>query len=229
VQTPAANFQEEPTELVFHSVRGQPCWGLIYDPGAPSGLCGTETLRNLMDEVLTPNGHQVSLRPQHATYRGISDTSETAKYRAVLPLNLGPLQVTFEADAIGGAGDICPLLYGNDSCRTHGNVFIANYFNNGDGILLFPRHETGTVGVRLLLTDTGHYLVPIHQPGSTQGDSTFYFRADSPEVSRARSVLPPHRSQRRDCRQPSRTTRRWTGVKGAELLRTARPSGYRRS
>ena len=192
LRTPQAEppaVHEEPAEFTFHSVRGQPCWGLIYDPGAPGGLCGTETLRNLMDEVLAPHGHVVELKPQQATYRGISDTGETSRYRAKIPLNLGPLQLTFEADTIGGAGDICPLLWGNNSCREHSNVFLANYFDNGDGMLLFPRHKSGTVGVRLLLTDTGHYLVPIHQPGATTGENTLYYRSDSAEVQRARKVF----------------------------------------
>mgnify|MGYP003336572162 FL=1 len=93
------------------------------------------------------------------------------------------------ADTIGGAGDMCPLLYGNDSCRHRKNIFLASFFENGDGLLLFPNHPTGTVGVRLLLTDTQHYLVPIHQPGTTLGDGTLFFRANSPEVNRASQVF----------------------------------------
>ena len=142
-----------------------------------------------MDEVLTPHGHSVSFQPQNATYRGISDKGEASRYKAELPLNLGPLSVQFMADTIGGAGDMCPLLYGNDSCRHHKNIFLASFFENGDGLLLFPNHPTGTVGVRLLLTDTQHYLVPIHQPGTTLGDGTLFFRANSPEVTRASQVF----------------------------------------
>ena len=56
-------------------------------------------------------------------------------------------------------------------------------------MLLFPRHKSGMVGVRLLLIDTGHYLVPIHQPGATQGENTLFFRSNSPEVDRARRVF----------------------------------------
>ena len=38
-----------------------------------------------------------------------------------------------------------------------------NILDNGDGILCFSKTATGPVFVRILLTDSGHYLVPINR------------------------------------------------------------------
>ena len=75
--------------------------------------------------------------------------------------DLGPLKMTFETATIGGSGDRCPFLLSNDTARRRKMISHHNYFDNGDGLLVIPEIEGQTVGLRMLLTDSGHYLLPI--------------------------------------------------------------------
>ena len=68
---------------------------------------------------------------------------------------------TFQAYLIGGHGARCPGLLPNSTLRKQKCILFENIFDNGDGILAFiPDEKTPTVA-RALLTDSGHYLLPI--------------------------------------------------------------------
>ena len=55
-----------------HTVGGRQRWGAIFDPGAPDGLCGTETLRQYVKEVLSPSGQNfTTIAKRNESYSGI--------------------------------------------------------------------------------------------------------------------------------------------------------------
>ena len=84
----------------------------------------------------------------------------------------------YTADVIGGSGSTCPALFGNPTlCRLDASIF-ANWFANGDGLMMVGGREKDSEEkhyriFRLLLTDSGHYILPTdHEQDSTrdQGD-----------------------------------------------------------
>ena len=85
-----------------------------------------------------------------------------ARHVSRIPVNLGPIQLYHETDSIGGSGDRCPMLFSNDIALRRKLVSHHGYYENGDRMLLFP-HDEGTYGLRMLLTDSGHYLLPIKE------------------------------------------------------------------
>eukprot|EP00959_Pyramimonas_sp_CCMP1952_P441542 9243780-Pyramimonas_sp.AAC.1 len=68
---------------------------------------------------------------------------------------------TFQADLIGGHGARCPGLLPNSTLMRQRGILFENIFDNGDGILAFAPDEKAPTMARALLTDSGHYLLPI--------------------------------------------------------------------
>lgn len=155
----------------YHTVKGKKRHGLLYDPGASSGIIGTDTVRDYVNDVL--DGQAVSVTPSEARFTGIDGEPTPGLGKALVPLRHPLLRgATFSADMIGGAGSYCPGLFPlSTSIKLRATMF-AGVFDNDDGILaLTPESGVEVRGrqkprqrpiyLRLLHTDSGHYLMPI--------------------------------------------------------------------
>ena len=98
----------------FHSVQGKNIHAMLFDPGASSGLTGTQTLLDYSKECLEPHGITwTQVNTPETAFRGISGRPEVSKLRAKVPIDLGPFVSEYETDTIGGKGDRCPMLMPN--------------------------------------------------------------------------------------------------------------------
>ncbi|CAK9084871.1 1-alkyl-2-acetylglycerophosphocholine esterase [Durusdinium trenchii] len=146
----------------YFQVRGQERKGLLIDPGAASGLIGSETLRMSLKEcaVDTPQFEFDKTTP----VSGISGTSSSTLGQVTVPLRVGSVPITYTAEVLGGDGSLCPALVGNPTLRKLNATIFANWFDNGDGLMTMDgRQDEGTVAIkffRLLLTESGHYILP---------------------------------------------------------------------
>ena len=102
------------------NVCGEQRRGLLVDPGAASGLIGSDTLKQLMDNCITPSGkqHEVSMNYDKTTpVSGISGEANQTLGEISLPLQAGGYSIADTADVIGGSGSTCPALVGNPTLR----------------------------------------------------------------------------------------------------------------
>ncbi|CAE8585305.1 unnamed protein product, partial [Polarella glacialis] len=144
---------------LYHSVRGVKRHGLLIDPGAASGLIGSDTLKEFRDEILLPLGVDIICRPTTQNVSGISGKPEPALSRVTMPIFPGIKSSTFTADVIGKQGSKCPALLPNPSMRAANMGLLTNFFENGDGMLIV--HDNGKrLLYRCLLTESGHYILP---------------------------------------------------------------------
>ncbi|CAE8612218.1 unnamed protein product, partial [Polarella glacialis] len=144
---------------LYHSVRGVKRHGLLIDPGAASGLIGSDTLKEFRDEILLPLGVDIICRPTTQNVSGISGKPEPALSRVTMPIFPGIKSSTFTADVIGKQGSKCPALSPNPSMRAANMGLLTNFFENGDGMLIV--HDNGKrLLYRCLLTESGHYILP---------------------------------------------------------------------
>ncbi|CAE8737965.1 unnamed protein product, partial [Polarella glacialis] len=144
---------------LYHSVRGVKRHGLLIDPGAASGLIGSDTLKEYRDEILLPHGVDIICRPTTQNVSGISGKPEPALSRVTMPIFPGIKSSTFTADVIGKQGSKCPALLPNPSMRAANMGLLTNFFENGDGMLIV--HDNGKrLLYRCLLTESGHYILP---------------------------------------------------------------------
>jgi hypothetical protein len=82
-------------------------------------------------------------------------------HRMAIPIDLGPVCMPSETATIGGTGDRSPFLLSNATCRRRRMISYFNYFDNGDALLIIPDVEGSPLDLRMLLTDSGHYWIPI--------------------------------------------------------------------
>ena len=150
----------------YFAVRGEKRRGLIIDPGAASGLIGSETLRDLIQHCVEPKGKKEELtidRNKTSPVSGISGVSDQTLGEITVPLTSGGHKISFTGEVLGGEGSLCPALVGNPSLRKMNATIFANYFDGGDGLLVADsRGDDGDGQVkmfRLLLTDSGHYVL----------------------------------------------------------------------
>ncbi|CAE8712610.1 unnamed protein product [Polarella glacialis] len=144
---------------LYRSVRGVKRHGLLIDPGAASGLIGSDTLKEFRDEILLPLGFDIICRPTTQNVSGISGKPEPALSRVTMPIFPGIKSSTFTADVIGKQGSKCPALLPNPSIRAANMGLLTNFFENGDGMLTV--HDNGKrLLYRCLLTESGHYILP---------------------------------------------------------------------
>ena len=158
------SVEEAPT---YHSVQGQQVQGLIYDPGAADGLVGTHTLLR----YLQATGHDFKVvGAPTTTFKGIEGTGLPAHSRVNVPFGLDSEHTGFlECDTIGGTGSSCPFLLPNRACIKHKSIVISDAFRDGssDGLMILPSVQLAgssaktSLGIRLLHTDSGHYIVPV--------------------------------------------------------------------
>ena len=149
---------------VFHTVHGVKRRGLLIDPGAAAGLIGSETLRDLMESChMKPE--DVTWTESTASITGISGEPDKALGRVKLKLPFKNMEATFTADVIGKSGSLCPALVGNPALCEMRFSLHSRWFDNGDGLLVTwdvkGSKEAQMHTFRVLLTDSGHYLLPL--------------------------------------------------------------------
>lgn len=86
------NFPEWTLENAdnFHTVRGRRVCGLLVDPGASSGLVGTDTLKELMESGMIPPDREVK-------YHGVLQLQSLAfQAKAMTPWQRCPFPLELE-------------------------------------------------------------------------------------------------------------------------------------
>ena len=151
----------------YHTVKGEKRRGLLIDPGAASGLIGSETLRDLMEHCIPEQQRQdhVIWNNKTTSVAGISGESDQTLGEISLRLSTANRPISYRGDVLGGAGSLCPALVGNPTLRQQQAALFSDWFPNGDGLLSIHRAEMlgpdqQPILLRLLLTDSGHYLLP---------------------------------------------------------------------
>eukprot|EP00435_Cladocopium_sp_Y103_P024430 s393_g6.t1 len=169
------NFPEIAAENYdqFHVVRGRRVCGLLVDPGAASGLVGTETLRELLEAIPPDSHHKIEWGPSTTSVTGISGQSDSTLARVSLPIHINSNEpASYTADLIGGQGQgsLCPALLPNTSLRQMRSAVFTEWFENGDGMMVcspnghrLDHPEAHLVIMRILLTESGHYIIPVNQ------------------------------------------------------------------
>ena len=154
---------------IYTSVRGVQMYGLLVDPGASKGLMGTDTLHDIIKFVLKPCGleNAVVFNKSTSSFTGISDSQQHSLGIVNFPIGLLMIaRATYTADVVGSNGSLCPGLVPLRSFIASHCLIACNYFNNGDGVLAIraKAHDgvTRYCPQRLLLTDSGHYMLQIH-------------------------------------------------------------------
>ena len=165
----------------FHMIDGAKRRGLLVDPGASNGLIGSETLRDMMSSCLGEKElSKVRWNSKTAQVSGISGAKDQTLGEITVPVNFGNGRGSFTADVLGGEGSLCPALLSNPALRKMSSVIFTNFFDNGDGLLACHAQNAETPGsssewshCRLLLTDSGHYLLPVDKSSvKVQGEAT---------------------------------------------------------
>ncbi len=173
----------------YHAVRGKDRWGLLIDPGAADAVCGTQTLLEYCQQVLWPQG--ISHVPQgvgQTSFTGIDGLPLRSGLRTRIPVDLGPFKTHYECDTIGASGDRCPMLLPNRSLIRKKACMLFGYYDNDDGLLILPHPVTHIrFALRLLLTDSGHYLLPID--GTQTDDSLSQRRLAAKIEGRMQAML----------------------------------------
>ena len=170
ISFPTAIFNDH---MSYHTVLGEKRRGLLVDPGAASGLVGSETLRDIMETCLPAARVKdvVWNRDKAQSVSGISGTPESTLGEVSFPLQLAGASGSFSADVLGGEGSLCPALLSNPSLRRQKAAVLCDYFTNGDGVLVVSDCTDGWRYLRILLTDSGHYLLPIDHHASVSEDT----------------------------------------------------------
>ena len=182
VKTKRLNFPQVENAENFHMVRGRRVCGLLVDPGASSGLVGTDTLKELLDSGMVPEErHQeITWGPATTTVTGISGQSDDTLARVSLPFGIGSdsLPANYTADLIGGAGSTCPALLPNTSLRQLRTVMLTQWYDNGDGVMICSTNglrvddpKAQLVVMRLLLSESGHYILPVNKEDQQMSDN----------------------------------------------------------
>ena len=150
------NMKKEETQMSYHTIHGQERYGLLIDPGAASGLVGSETLRMLKSCSM---GEMEINRNKITPVSGISGNSESTLGEVTLTMATAGQPITYTAEVIGGAGSLCPALVGNPTLRRLGASILTDWFENGDGMLVLNTKDAMDAEVnhvkffRILLRD----------------------------------------------------------------------------
>ena len=157
----------------YHTVLGEKRRGLLVDPGAASGLIGSETLRDILESCV-PSEKSATVSWNHDrshSVSGINGTPEETLGEVSFPLTLAGASGSFSADVLGGEGSLCPALLSNPSLRKQKASLLLDYFANGDAVMVVSDGSDGWHYLRLLLTDSGHYLLPIDNNKSVSSET----------------------------------------------------------
>eukprot|EP00435_Cladocopium_sp_Y103_P008328 s555_g2.t1 len=158
----------------YHTVKGEKRRGLLIDPGAASGLIGSETLRDIMENCIPQDQHGdcIKWNKKTTSVAGISGQSDETLGEVSIKLSAANRCISYKGDVLGGNGSLCPALVGNPTLRQQQAAMFSEWFPNGDGLLVIHREEMlgpdkEPILLRLLLTDSGHYLLPTDTNGAT--------------------------------------------------------------
>ena len=149
----------------FHFVKGNKMFGILIDPGAAKGLIGSDTLSELINNVLKPAkmDKYIKRRTSNNKFTGISADPQQSLGMVTFPIGLkGCKYCEFSCDVIGGTSSKCPALMPLSSMLSAGCLISCGFFANGDGLFGIRGHDGKFCTQRLLFTDSGHYLLPIH-------------------------------------------------------------------
>ena len=155
---------------IYHTVQGRRRRGLIIDPGAANGLVGSETLRDLIDNVDRSEEVKSSViwSEKKSELTGISGAADTTlgEVRIGLPMLPGLESASYVAGVVGGEASCCPALVGNPALVRMNAVIASHWFENKDGLLIVPNHDSTDEAdrfhlMRLLYTDSRHYMLPL--------------------------------------------------------------------
>ena len=148
----------------FTVIKGLKAYGLLIDPGASRGLIGTDTLADIVEQILRPRRLEkfVKWKPSVNKFTGITADPQKSLSLVCFPIGLqGIKNATFTADVLGGISSRCPGLVPLVSLLQAGCIICCGYFANNDGLLGIRTTDGSICAQRLLLTDSGHYLLPI--------------------------------------------------------------------
>ena len=151
---------------IYFTVKGEKRRGLIVDPGAASGLIGSETLRDLVEHCLKGQNYTID-KGKVVPVSGINGNAEETLGQVSLPLKSGGSDLVYTADVLRLDGSLCPAPIGNPSLRRLNATIMSNFFQNGGGLLVIDgrkEDETSIKMFRLLLTDSEHYIIPTDYP-----------------------------------------------------------------
>ena len=235
---------------VYHQVRGQKRRGLLVDPGAGAGIAGSGTLRDILENVpmLQENPGVVEWTERFTFVTGISGQGDATLAHVTFPFHITQkILGSFSADVLGNEGSLCPALLPNPSLRRLHAGVLTEWFENGDGLLVFgdptnQEDQAGMTMLRILLTESGHYILPGDQvPEDTPQEHQakvnlymkqicntsmdkwkdvhpkikHYFNSDSSEVARTTHVKP----EQGEMRDPPEDRRdRWEIDESLQLL-----------
>ena len=157
-----ANFE------AYHTVGGKKRFGLVVDPGAASGLGGTDT-KVEYDEHRVPYCDDCDIVPNNGSFSGID--GEPVKSLGTLRqlAKVSRLMIRWHGDLIGQNGSYCPFLLPLPPLIEHRCFLLHGMFDNGDGIMMFFPNKDDSSDLhlaRVLYTDSGHYLLPTDSPDS---------------------------------------------------------------
>ena len=113
-----------------------------------------------------------------------------------LPMIPGLETAKYKADVIGGEASMCPALVGNPALVNMNAVLASNWFSNKDGLLIIPDGEENIHLIRLLFTDSRHYLLPL--------DSEIDSVTSADDINKAKTFLAQAETESR---------KRWTDVR----------------
>ena len=107
------------------------------DPGAASGLGGSDAVKDYIDQCLKPSGLDKTItkdlnRVHDVT--GIDGVSDSTLGSITVPLPATSYPNHFIMDVIGQQGSLCPMLYPNPAIRSDHGCMLSEFFNNGDGL-----------------------------------------------------------------------------------------------
>ena len=131
------------------------------DPGAASGLIGSETLRDLISCLPSDQQGDISWNYDKSNnVSGINGTPEATLGLVNLPLRFSGAQGSFSADVLGGEGSLCPALLSNPALRRQQASILTDWFSNGDGCLVVRTNKLQASGHRKKEVDAKRMVLP---------------------------------------------------------------------
>ena len=136
-------------------------------------MIGVATRNKFGKGVLDYTEYKIERHQACATLSGIEGKPQVAHDYSIIPCGIDGDVVRFHCDSIGGSGANCPGLLSNDTFREHKMNLLSAFFQNGDGLLCWKmKCLNGSFKdkfVRVLRTDSGHYLLPMDQLDNWDG------------------------------------------------------------
>ena len=165
---PRQTLNNNSSNKVYTNVRGRGHAGLIIDPGASRGIIGSDSLLAIIRAVHRPRNleRQITYTKSNSTFSGINAGSSRSCGFVSFPIGLlGIGNARFGGDILGEGSSTCPGLIPLRTLIATGCILSFAYFSNGDGLLGIKDQAGHVQAQRLLLTESGHYLLTIDHVG----------------------------------------------------------------